>query len=558
MFIKQFDIISPRVTFYHQGFLSHSSIFSGVLSIISIILIFSLGIYYFLEILYKEDPNSFYFHSFIEDAPTYEINSSSLFHFINIAQNSNVTFYEGIDFTTFRIIGFQRHYTNYLRNNNLKKMSHWLYGYCENETDTEGISNLITYDFFGKTACIKKFYNSIDQRYYDKGDPNFKWPEIAHGTFQENYKIYNIIVERCKEDTIGYILGEGYHCRNDTEMIKYFRSATGVRVFHFYFVNNYINVLDYKNPKKNFIYRLESIFSTSQYSINEIGFNPNKIKTHDGLIFNNIKEEISYSFEKNDVYIEDKGETDLFMVYSFLLKNIMNYYERSYRRIQDIFSSIGGIYNIVIIFATYLNSLYNEFVVLSDTHILLHNSIYNEKNIFEDKNKYNKKFPKNIKELEKKMEKEKERDKEKKNKDIKNSSERKIFNNSNLKNNRIDKSNNDFENTKSNSKIVNASEEIRKKFQLSLNSIKETNNLDKESKKIPNEKYSFCNYFLFKITCGKKNNYFNVYKHFRMKIISEEHLIRNHLNIYNLLRVTERKRATRRNSYQLKDLIKLI
>ena len=45
------------------------------------------------------------------------MNSSSLFHFINVAQNTYTTFYEGIDFTTFRIIGFQRHYVNYLNTN---------------------------------------------------------------------------------------------------------------------------------------------------------------------------------------------------------------------------------------------------------------------------------------------------------------------------------------------------------------------------------------------------------------------------------------------------------
>ena len=69
---------------------------------------------------------------------------------------------------------------------------------------------------------------------------------------------------------------------------------------------------------------------------------------------------------------------------------------------------------------------------------------------------------------------------------------------------------------------------------------------------------NFFNYLIFLITCRKKKQYFNFYREFRMKIISEEHLIRNHLNIYNLLKVTERKRNYRRNSYQLNDLVNLI
>ena len=65
-------------------------------------------------------------------------------------------------------------------------------------------------------------------------------------------------------------------------------------------------------------------------------------------------------------------------------------------------------------------------------------------------------------------------------------------------------------------------------------------------------------YICFKASCGKKKDLFKVYENFRIKIISEEHLIRNHLNIYNLLKINERKKNYRRNSYQLKDLINLI
>ena len=72
------------------------------------------------------------------------------------------------------------------------------------------------------------------------------------------------------------------------------------------------------------------------------------------------------------------------------------------------------------------------------------------------------------------------------------------------------------------------------------------------------KKKQFWNYLLFKITWGKKNKFFHIYEDFRIKIISEEHLIRNHLNIYNLLKVTEGKRRARKNSYNINDLIKMV
>ena len=88
---------------------------------------------------------------------------------------------------------------------------------------------------------------------------------------------------------------------------------------------------------------------------------------------------------------------------------------------------------------------------------------------------------------------------------------------------------------------------------------KKKQNEEKENiKNEGNEKKNFWSFLLFKLSCEKKNTSFKIYKDFRVKIISENHLIRNHLNIYNLLKISEKKRNFRRNSYKLKDLINLI
>lgn len=79
------------------------------------------------------------------------------------------------------------------------------------------------------------------------------------------------------------------------------------------------------------------------------------------------------------------------------------------------------------------------------------------------------------------------------------------------------------------------------------------NNYQRKTRKL-----NFFEFILFKLSCDTKNCSFKVYKKFRTKIISEEHLIRNHLNIYNLLRLTEKKRNFKRYSYRLQDLIKLV
>ena len=86
-------------------------------------------------------------------------------------------------------------------------------------------------------------------------------------------------------------------------------------------------------------------------------------------------------FDRNDAYIDSNGGKDIYIAYNFFLKNIMEYYERTYKRIQEVISSIGGINQAITIIAIYLNYLYNSYIVLSDTEILLHSSIFTEKYI---------------------------------------------------------------------------------------------------------------------------------------------------------------------------------
>ena len=58
-------------------------------------------------------------------------------------------------------------------------MEHWIYGPCNKDEDGVGLEDLINYELFDKSACIKTYYNN--GAYYKVGDPNFNWPEISHG-----------------------------------------------------------------------------------------------------------------------------------------------------------------------------------------------------------------------------------------------------------------------------------------------------------------------------------------------------------------------------------------
>ena len=87
-------------------------------------------------------------------------------------------------------------------------------------------------------------------------------------------------------------------------------------------------------------------------------------------------------------------------------------------------------------------------------------------------------------------------------------------------------------------------------------------NIPKRGSAIENMSKNFINFWkfiLFILSIGKKKNVFEFYHKFRIKLLSEEHLIKNHLNIYILLRLHKSKMINkRRYSFQLKDLIKIV
>ena len=550
MYIKYLDYLSPRITFYYKGFLSHSSIVSGIISIISIIFLIILVVYFSLDIIHRKDPNTSYFKSFTEDAGEYQLNTSSLFHFVNIVKNERGNIiYEEFDFTYFNIIGVQAYTDNYLSNlerGGLFTFDHWLYGYCNKEDNTEGLDDLIIYKSFEKSACIKKFYNKSDKHYYDIGNSNFSWPKIAHGTFNESNILYGLNIQRCNNNTIKKLFGNEYVCKSEEEINNFFKFRGSI-IIYLYFVNNYINVLNYNNPNNKFFYRIENPFVYDKYSTNDININPALIQTHDGLVFDSIKEEVSYMFDRNDVYTGSNEGKNIFIGYCFFLKNIEEYYERAYKRVQEVISSIGGINQAITIISISLNFLYNNYIILSDTEALLDSAIRVEKTIHKRKSIYYRNLKYKMRDILKN--------------NINNEkitkSERTISKiiNDNKNENNISKSKNNFTTIEEKSDTNKIHIKHNMNFRKGLDRIETINTL---SLNYNNKQSTFLNYLYYMITFKEKNNLFKIYENFRIKIMSEEHLIRNHLNIYNILKVLEKKRHVKRYSYKLDDLVQML
>ena len=109
------------------------------------------------------------------------------------------------------------------------------------------------------------------------------------------------------------------------------------------FVDHYVDILDYKEPNKKYFYIVENAIDKDNYSVNHINLDPVLITTHDGIAFDKSNEVMSYTFERNDEFTYNEPDSDIFCIYNLWLKNRMQCFDRTYKKIQDVISEIGGI-----------------------------------------------------------------------------------------------------------------------------------------------------------------------------------------------------------------------
>ncbi len=134
-FIQSFDFLSPPISLYYKGKLRHSSIFSGLISLISLFSIIYLSYFFSKDLIYKINPTAYYYNKFIENLNPVSLDSSGLFHMINLNYGTSELEFNRL----FNIIGVENH-LRYFNFSNLISFSHYIYDYCD-EKDIYGISS---------------------------------------------------------------------------------------------------------------------------------------------------------------------------------------------------------------------------------------------------------------------------------------------------------------------------------------------------------------------------------------------------------------------------------
>ena len=492
MFLQNFDFISPNITLYYHNKKQHSSISSGIFSIIILVIIFSLIFFLSLDFLLLKNPTSMYYKTYIDDVDKFYFNSSSLFHYVFLNQNDffNIT----IDEKYFSIIGVPEHDGNYLLNTNISFHDHYIYGPCD-MSDVGDKKNILTGDYlkyYKNSFCIKKFYNSTSNEIIYNNDKRFIYPYLEHGASKINNRHYNIYFQRCQNHTV---------INNNSCYDKNVVFNTSGYLYNIIFITQNIKVKDYKDSIKFNFQRVSNFFSSNSYTSNHLNFSPMKLITHSGKFIDKTSEQFGYKYDFNEKIINFEN-LQIFGSFHFWMQNTLVIYERTYQKIQDIAGNIDGIIEILSLIVKGLNILFfSDYQILYDFNKEIEELI--DCNLGKKKNF---KFQKNLTE-------------------IKTS---KINNNIEIKN-KIN--NNNFINNMN--EISNNSHNILKDNYLFKSETPKILDIFKTKIEIKYKKITWLD-----ALCGFKfnfkKNYLNFITNERMKIISEENLIKNHLGVTKL------------------------
>ena len=358
MFLKKFDYLSYPLTLYFNNYSSHSSIISGIITIITYLLCFILTIYVSKDFLFKENPNAYTYNKVIYDAGLFPLNSSSMFHFVYISPSLNIN--EGY----FEIFGILNNYVNIFNDDGHRiNFDHYMYKPCVNiKVKDNTIHNLIDFELYNTSFCISSFYNSSTKDVISINDKKFIYPILSHGMSHPNSTYYGIFFQKCINSTLN-----NNNCKSEKEINSFMSQQTNIGVD---IINQEIDVKNYKEPFIKSFYKITSGLSEG-FTANHLNFQPLIIKSHDKIFLSNkAHEEVSYIFEENERQ-EWKSEYGIFNCVYLWMQNKAIIFERNYKRLENVLADAGGIIKILITIGTWINYFFAKFITYRDINLII-------------------------------------------------------------------------------------------------------------------------------------------------------------------------------------------
>ena len=359
-FLSNFDFVSPEITLFYEGKSSHSSLASGIISVILIILIVIFTTYVSSDFLFRQNPSAYFYSRYIDDIKEHKFNSKGLFHFIYF--NNGDDFNIPINTSIFSIVGVDL--THFPTDNNESNYDHYIYEACDS-TDAGDLYDIIKEDnnvsiYFSNAFCIKKFYNSSTKEIINNDDKNFVYPKLQHGTAKTNNLRYGVYIQKCQN----ILTKKCYESLNDEYFINLFNNNSfGYSIS---FIEHYIDVDNYNNPIKTSFQRISNTFNKNTYTANHLNYRPINLKTNNGIFFDKVSEKDTFNYYLNEKLTLDSNFS-VFGSFNFWIQNQLDSYNRTYKKIWDIAGDVDGVIEILMLLIKFINLvIFNDFQTIHD------------------------------------------------------------------------------------------------------------------------------------------------------------------------------------------------
>ena len=340
MFVRKCDFISPLITLYYKGETRHSSIFSGLISIILIILVLYICIFISFDFLFKINPTSFYFITKIKDIGIINLNQNYFFHYITFIDEERKE--DVFDDKLFSVIGMNNPSINLFLYNEISEynFSHWKYERCKYLNKTN--KDIINKQYFNNSLCLSKYYDNENKKIISIEDTNFPYPSLENNLEKEYLVNYGIIIKECENNTI-YNNNSCY----EKKMLNKKKYDLHMKYIFNYF-SNFIDVENYKHPIETQLNNKSYNYNSLYINLHEINLHQTIVRTSDGILFDNKKikktNNIDSFFDENLL----NNHSKLFDLINIKMLNKAEIYHREYKKLQDIAGSVDGMIELVI------------------------------------------------------------------------------------------------------------------------------------------------------------------------------------------------------------------
>ena len=141
-------------------------------------------------------------------------------------------------------------------------------------------------------------------------------------------------------------------------------------MYSIYFVDQNVDIENYKYPLDFYFHKISNRLSTTSYTKNVLNFHVGEIKSRTGIIFEKINYIKTYVYDANEKVVSEKNEKnnnkEIYGSFYFSMQNMLNVYDRKYKRLQDVSANIGGIVKLIMILSKMINFFFYKYCIIKD------------------------------------------------------------------------------------------------------------------------------------------------------------------------------------------------